>query len=631
MAILGPQQKAFMLEYVRNNISLITINDLVGIIIQYDDVYITDFQPILPENVYINLIDACRDPQEKSAWDIIKSKYDLLERQHRTLSSLADAVLNEHINGNDSLGAAIEDYETRYPNAPMSGEAAKIRSSLYTFKVEAIDERNRRADAAREQNEWDALDKDDYNKLRTYKQKWPNSVHKDEIDDFMWNIVEKSPSINNLNRYLSDWKIGHHVNEANQAIAEINDWNEVKRSKNIYLVKGYIDAHPNSVFINEARALYYELRDKMLVAMKANPSKFTKDDVQQILNLGIFTQYELIDEGLMTEQSRENLFNFDIKALPNIQTFNIEDPNITAMEGCTDIYLFGTPGTGKSCLLMGLAGANGSTDNLGQNYVLNMKVNGGPYAAALQQYTLSGHTTGHTFGKYVTTINGNVNEFDRRHNVLSHKINLVEMSGEEFAMRISENKEVSLGHMGTGATNLMRNSNRKVFFIIIDPSQDNLKIDFVEEVKDTDGNVIEERKGYRNINQLDILSKFVSLFSLPENQEIMSRVDAIHFVVTKADLLGNPQERLERARQLLLSKYPGPIAMLQDYCRQTKRINYSTDYRPKVFTFSLGKFYLGDVFDFDKSETLGIVNVIRNITSSKRERSWWDRFVDILN
>ena len=39
------------------------------------------------------------------------------------------------------------------------------------------------------------------------------------------------------------------------------------------------------------------------------------------------------------------------------------------------------------------------------------------------------------------------------------------------------------------------------------------------------------------------------------NQEIMKRVDAIHFVVTKADMLGDRNVRKEKARDLLLSKF----------------------------------------------------------------------------
>ena len=357
--------------------------------------------------------------------------------------------------------------------------------------------------------------------------------------------------------------------------------------------------------------------------MRANPSEYTKQDVDRLIEADIFKHWELIDEELMTEESWERL-QLDRDALPDLQALQREDPNIQAPEESTDIYLFGTPGTGKTCLLMGLVGANGS------GYTMNMRKNGGPYAAALQQYVHEGITTGHTYGTFVTVISGEVTEKTKRGNVVDHHINLVEMSGEEFALRIADNKEVSLANMGTGVTNLLQNKNRKVFFIIVDPTKPRLKIEYLENVRDTEGNLIGQNVRKKYINQLDIMNKFVSLFELPENQDVMSKVDAIHFVVTKADMLGNGATRLEKARELLLSTYQGPVEQLKNYCRKTKRINYSTNYRPQVFTFSLGRFYLGDIFDFDKTETLQIVDTIRMVTSGTREMSWWDKFMKMI-
>ena len=124
--------------------------------------------------------------------------------------------------------------------------------------------------------------------------------------------------------------------------------------------------------------------------------------------------------------------------------------------------------------------------------------------------------------------------------------------------------------MGTGATNLLRNSNRKVFFIIVDCSKEKVKVEYIEQVKDAQVYVVDERIRKKYIWQLDILNKFVGLFELPENQEIMKQVDTIHFVVTKAGMLG-------------------------------------------------------DVFRFDSSETIQIVDTIRMVTSSTKEKGWWDK------
>ena len=114
----------------------------------------------------------------------------------------------------------------------------------------------------------------------------------------------------------------------------------------------------------------------------------------------------------------------------------------------------------------------------------------------------------------------------------------------------------------------------------------------------------------------------------PENAEIMKRVDTIDFIVTKADTLGETVEECkERAKELLQSTYQAPVNALMDLCRQTKRINSATGYRPRVFTFSLGKFYLGGVFDFNDTGALEIMDSIRH---SRPKTGWWERLSTIF-
>jgi hypothetical protein len=50
-----------------------------------------------------------------------------------------------------------------------------------------------------------------------------------------------------------------------------------------------------------------------------------------------------------------------------------------------------------------------------------------------------------------------------------------------------------------------------------------------------------------------------------------------------------------------------------------------------VFTFSLGNFYLGDVFNFNNAETLQIIEAIRSLTSGLKEETWWEKFKRKIN
>ena len=619
MSTLGAQKQT-LLNQVKNQ-TTIPLKTLVDLINKYEDLEPRDFQGYIDDTLLEQLIDASRNPEELDLWNQI-------------LNNPRDTPENIQI-----VQGLVSKYIQQYPKAPQIKEAQalmnrlpqELSDAILRIQQEEIDKKKAEEEErarVREQRDWDMVERGNYNALQSYKSKYPNSVHLDELDDLMWLNTKNVMNFHSLSRYLSDWPLGRHAEEANQALSESSEWEEVKRSGDLFRVDDYRDNHPTSPYINEVNALYFKLRDEELAKMKENPSEYGKDDVEKLIAADIFTKWQLEDEELITEESWEML-QLDRDLFPHIGDYQSEDPNIEAPGGCTDIYLFGTPGTGKTCLLMGLTGANGYRDERGQSYTLNMRTQGGPYASALQQYVSAGITPGRTFGKFVTTINGQVNELNRN-KIINHRINLVEMSGEEFALRIADSKEVSLSNMGTGATNLLRNENRKVFFIIVDSSKEKVKVEYVEQIKDAEGNVIDERIRKKYIWQLDILNKFVSLFELPENQEIMKRVDAIHFVVTKADMLGDKTTRKEKARNLLLSKYSGPVEQLKNYCRQTKRINYSTNYRPQVFTFSLGRFYLGDVFTFDKSETIQIVDTIRTVTGGIKEKGWWDRLKESI-
>lgn len=320
------------------------------------------------------------------------------------------------------------------------------------------------------------------------------------------------------------------------------------------------------------------------------------------------TQTAVNDSNIHPQQT--NALHIEREQLPDLNDYQKGGYEVQAPKNGTDVYFFGMPASGKTSLLMGIAASNG------QGYTIDMRTNGGPYAAALRQYALAGVTPGRTRGDFVTSISGVINEETRSGNVKMRHINLIEMSGEEFALRIAETKEPSFANMGTGVTNMLRNDNRKVFFIVVDASKPLVKVSYLDhEIEESDS---DQRVRSRYISQLDILDKFVALMALPENQEIMSKVDAIHFIVTKSDAMGNPNDRDEMAAELIHTLYLSVEEQLKNFCRNTRRINKSTDYEPLIYTFSLGTFYPDDVFSYDNNDTLKIVDAIREASHRTR-------------
>lgn len=104
------------------------------------------------------------------------------------------------------------------------------------------------------------------------------------------------------------------------------------------------------------------------------------------------------------------------------------------------------------------------------------------------------------------------------------------------------------------------------------------------------------------------------------------KVDSIHFIVTKSDTLGDMRsDRNVKAGELLRANYAAAVGQLKDYIRLTQRINRSTGFGVNAFTFSLGRFYLGDIFEIDVADTRNLIETIRNVTFGHREQTVWDR------
>ncbi len=622
MPIIGSNKPILLRQIETSNVD---INKLEEIFKMYEDLTLNDLRSVISDEMYTLLLDKTRDPQEKALWT------ECCEKPWENLPLSNSIEIDNAIAAINIVIQKVTRYIERYPNGPKYNEANILYSDLLNKKNEFENQKAFIIGGEREKLDWEALDKGNYTALRNYLRKYPNSIHKNEIDDLMWTNTINAPRLQNFERYLQDLPNGLHAEEAQNAIKEFSDWEEVKRSGDIFLVDDYRDNHPNSPFKGDIDRVYYDLSDKVMEDMQNNPADFKYNDVLRLIQADIFKDWELIDKGLMTEASWDTLVELETvkEELPDLKNFVMNSVEGTA-PGATDVFLFGTPGTGKTCMLMGLVGANGSQFQKGEdqlNYSLNLQQYGGNYAAALQSYIYAGITPGSTHGSFVTTFHGNIQEKPRKGNVIDHRINLVEMSGEEFARRIADNEKatVSFEDMGTGATRVMSNTNRKIFFIIVDPTVEKVKISFLEDVRDEEGNVIDQRIRKKYIDQRIILSKFVSLFELPENQEIMKRVDAIHFIVTKSDFLDKEGERGTVAAELLRNKYQATVTSLKNYCENSKRINRSTKYSPQVFTFSLGKFYLGDIFEFDATETHKIINAIRIISGGEKSDSWLDR------
>lgn len=424
---------------------------------------------------------------------------------------------------------------------------------------------------------------------------------------------QKSTDINTLKRLLDKFED-----------LSINDLKGVVPGDDIIKVKEFIDKYPESTLKNYSMSLYNSLREDILVKMKQNPCSVYVEDIKRYIESGIFTKEQLIHEGLMTNHSWSMLHR-DRNTLPNIlDLMNVLPSSIQAESGSTDVYFFAPDGVGQSCVYYGLAGAEGMIDDKGQSLVFNKLGYGGAYVSVAQKMVALGMLPTATYGYFLTFINGKINRRLQNGRIDSIRFNLFDMGGSRLFL--NNGNDVSLSNIGAPVIRFLLNDNRKVFFILVDPSFDRIVAKVVELVKDKNGNVTDEIVRKKYITQLSLLNTLVGLFGAPENQNVMNKVDAIHFLVTKADLLGDRTVRDQKAYKLINTKYCGVLEFVKDYCRQTGHINQATNFIPQIYTFSIGKFYIGGIYDYDPADSLKIIDVIgSSIPQGREECSFWRR------
>ena len=474
-----------------------------------------------------------------------------------------------------------------------------------------------------ERQDWERVNIFSQTDLMAYLAKYPNTVHRSEIDDLIWGLVDKE-NVAAVQNYITNFPNGNHIYEANNVLHAVIAWAQVKSTADIFKVNDYITGNPESPFLEQAQRQLMILKEDEKLQMRNNPTLYDPSRFMNLLKAEIFTENELIRDNLITKNVLDTLRHTDIKAdLPDIRRA-IEGSTAECKEGYTDVFFFGVPSTGKTCVLMGMSRSS--------SLHINLASGGGDYAAALQQYTDVGVTVPRTPGTFVTTLEATISSTVKSDAV--HKVNLVEMSGEEFAFGIANNPDhiFTFEHMGSGATDLLSNDNRKVFFLIIDPTANVVRInrEVVDGFDDLTGSPITHLESCV-VNQRVLIQKMVNLFENPGNAEIMKKVDSLHIIMTKSDTLGDAVEREDRAFKIFQANFGRDILQpLINLCEEYN-INAQTSFHPKLYTFSLGTFYVGGLYEYEPNDSNRLVKAIRNSTRSLMKKTWWDRVKEIVN
>lgn len=407
------------------------------------------------------------------------------------------------------------------------------------------------------------------------------------------------------------------------------------------------------------------MKDWMIQDMKVNPSKYDREEMGWLLNgkdgCGpIFSIDELVQARVAPFEIFNHVVNFptDKDDRDKLEDTLQPETNFTSEENNTDVYFFGVPGSGKTTVLAGLFNLD-RYENIKLHLPLRGEHIGYSYASILRNYlsrNVFPQRTKTKFAKKISVHTNDVpvgnedpfNSFDNGNESLGvmqgsevgdkfiqiidaeisftdsstkHKLSLIEMPGErtlDFAVADMRDLESMDRLLGTGTKELFMNNNRKVFFFIIDPDPArtyNVKIN---------GNTIP-------VSQAKVLETLIDF--IKQVPGLLAKVDAMHIILTKADMLRN-QGSLECIRQDVISHgYENAVDELIRLCDPAfGNVNAQCGHKVHLFTFSLGKVYPGHMIKYIKDDSAKILRVIADNTygvSTKPTK--WESIVEWMN
>jgi hypothetical protein len=372
---------------------------------------------------------------------------------------------------------------------------------------------------------------------------------------------------------------------------ETDLWNKCDciRTKQAY--SEYLKKYPNGHYESQANYRYRECvqreaekKTELLKEMKASPEKFDDKRLKQLFADGTLEKSDLIIEGIITEKA------LDVYLNPPIDKFKEQEswknlPDIPT-DDRTDIYFYGIPGSGKSCVLAGMLYAAEREQILFPNISIKQ---GYEYQNELTDCITNGYVPKSTNTDYVNCLSFS---FYKDH---EHPLNVIEMSGEFFintyTQVVDENEKLT-------AQKYLKNNNRKLLFFVID------------------------YKPFSNIaaglrtRQANMLTGVLSIL---EKDNILEQTDGIVIIVSKSDYMPQNQDKMKFTEEYLNNEYGNFIKILEHHQKRFK-INKNIGNRCCIIPFSLGKFMLGRTFEYNPEDSKAVVDAILTLSRIRKKR-----------
>jgi hypothetical protein len=366
-------------------------------------------------------------------------------------------------------------------------------------------------------------------------------------------------------------------------------WDDANTSNTIKSYKYYQDLYLDGEYFHDATRKIEQLEKEvasMKIAIiediKANPGEYDGITIKNLICDGNLNKNDLVDNGIITREGLEMVLDPPVSIEP-LEDWNGLPP---LASNRTDIYFFGVPSSGKSCLLGGLlcfARQKGHLELIPDN------INGFKYGNALITTTKYGYIAPRTSN--VNYIKASLTNGSNEHN-----INIIEMPGEKLKDFYDLGNIKGVGIVGSD--DFLYNENKKLIFFIVDYKQ-TINPSVTKNLADQAAHLEAA---------LSLLKKHDGKSSPLENTK------SVYIVLTKSDLLPGGADNLEAAENFLKKEYKSLWTNTEN---ASKKYGFSTH----VLPFSLGKFMLKEAFIYEEKYSENIYKaIIRSTFIEKKDK-----------
>lgn len=361
-------------------------------------------------------------------------------------------------------------------------------------------------------------------------------------------------------------------------------------------------------------------KNEIVNSIRDNYFTCNRECAHDYIKTGLFTEDELVNKfGLLTARAYNHLLKYprlydEQEPLP---ISSLDNPINNVIKGNVDVLFFGVSGSGgKTCLMASLMSLVGeSTDFLYQEFYNNKECDN-TYGQYLADYLNTNRLPPATDSCYVQIINTLI-KCDSKYQGVS----FIEFAGEQVVGLAGNSIEDGMmdGQIAPSLIKILNNPNKKIIFLTLDPT--NLKNILIAPATENSEDLW--------ANQSDVLSCVISHFK--NNPSFMCNVIGFHTILSKSDtwLKGSLNSSIEQA--VKSSDAGGLLLQIQQLCH-TYNINQHLNENINPIPFSIGRFMMGDTYEFDNSDAKKLLQLIKkDIIVSESQRSILSRLKDYFN